>query len=154
MSRVRAISIRRAATSFTLVALLAGGMVGATELYKWTDKNGIVHYSDTAPQGADSAQRVRLAGTEGPVAVADPAEKKTEPAPAAASKPAEPPPAAVPDTPENRKRLCEQSHAALDLLRSKFQVADSTGKPLDAKTRADRTAEASQNVASYCQNPG
>ncbi|WP_347262500.1 DUF4124 domain-containing protein [Rudaea sp.] len=153
MSRVRAISIRRVAASFALAALLAGGMACATELYKWTDKNGIVHYSDTAPQGADSAQRVRLAGAEGPVA--DPAEKKTEPAPAAdAGKPAEPAPAALPDTPENRKRLCEQSRAQLDLLQSKFQVADSTGKPLDAKTRADRTAEASQSVASYCQNPG
>ncbi|MBS0515384.1 MAG: DUF4124 domain-containing protein [Proteobacteria bacterium] len=152
MSRVRVVSIRRASASFALAALLAGGFASATELYKWTDKNGVVHYSDTAPQDADSAQRVRLAGTEAPVA--DPAEKKPESAPADAAKPVEPAPTALPDTPENRKRLCEQSRAALDLLQSKFQVADSTGKPLDAKTRADRTAAASQSVASYCQNPG
>jgi hypothetical protein len=149
MSRVCAVSLRRTAVLVALAALFAGGAACATELYKWTDKNGVVHYSDAPPpKGDEAAQRLRLNGTESPkneAAEAKPAEPEK-----ADAKPAEPP-AALPDTPENRKRLCEQAQAQVDLLQSKFQVADSSGKPLDEKTRAARTAEAKQAAANNCR---
>ena len=150
MSRVCAVSIHRAAAVLALAALFAGGAACATELYKWTDKNGVVHYSDAPPpKGDEAAQRLRLNGTESPKNEAE--AKPAEPEKADANKPAEPPPAALPDTPENRKRLCDQAQAQVDLLQSKFQVADSSGKPLDEKTRAARTADAKQAVATNCR---
>jgi hypothetical protein len=154
MSRVCAVTSRFAGFSAAaFLALLASGSVCATELYKWTDSKGVVHYSDTPPPtGADAAQRLRLNGTESPK------NDSTEEKPAAANPETDankpPAPAALPDTPEGRARLCEQARAQVDLLQSKFQVADSSGKPLDDKTRAARTVEAKQAVTSYCQNPG
>ena len=36
---------------FSLVlAALPGSSAGATEIYRWTDENGVVHFSQTAPQ--------------------------------------------------------------------------------------------------------
>jgi hypothetical protein len=40
-------------------ALLMGivtlaGAAGATEIYRWTDAEGVVHFSDSAPEGADA----------------------------------------------------------------------------------------------------
>jgi hypothetical protein len=150
MSCVCAVLTRRTALLVALAVSLAGGSASATELYKWTDKNGVVHYSDAPPpKGDEAAQRLRLNGTESPkneAAEAKPAEPEK-----ADAKPAEAPPAALPDTPENRKRLCDQAQAQVDLLQSKFQVADSSGKPLDEKTRAARTADAKQAVATNCR---
>jgi hypothetical protein len=39
----------------TLVALLAAAHAGAQDgtMYSWTDENGVVHFSDTAPPGQD-----------------------------------------------------------------------------------------------------
>lgn len=149
MDRARAVPRLAAAVAALIVAAAAG----ATELYKWTDKNGVVHYSDAAPpKGDETAQRLRLNGTEDPQHDAGQA-KPEEPAKTEA-KPADAAPAALPDTPENRKRLCEQAQAQTELLQSKFQVADANGKPLDDKTRAARTAQAKQAAATYCQNPG
>ncbi len=154
MSRVRAAVSRFAGMSaVALVALLASGAASATELYKWTDSKGVVHYSDAPPpKGGEAAQRLRLNGTESP---SKPDAAETKPAPSAneATKPAEPAPASLPDTPENRKRLCDQAHASLDLLQSKFQVADSSGKPLDAATRAARISELQRSAADLCSKP-
>ncbi|MBS0589071.1 MAG: DUF4124 domain-containing protein [Proteobacteria bacterium] len=135
-----------AATALLLAATLTSGPTCATELYKWTDANGIVHYSDSPPQGATSAKRVRLNGTESPPTP----EPKPEPASADAATKPQPAQATLPDTPENRKRLCEQAQSQVEMLQSKFQIADSSGKPLDDKARADRTAEAKRAATTYC----
>ena len=154
MDRARASSPHLAAgLAAVLATLVIGSPAGATDLYKWTDKSGVVHYSDAPPpKGDETAQRLRLNGTESPQNDATEA-KPVEAEKSEAKKSAEPAPAVLPDTPENRKRLCEQAHAQTDLLQSKFQVADSNGKPLDDKTRAERTAQAKQAATTYCQNP-
>lgn len=42
---------RYIAMVFSLVlAALPGSSAGATEIYRWTDENGVVHFSQTAPQ--------------------------------------------------------------------------------------------------------
>ena len=129
-------------------AMLASSFACATELYKWTDANGTVHYSDSAPQGATAAKRVLLNGTDAPTAP----EPKHEEANAATAEPkAQTAPTSLPDTPENRKRFCEQAQSQLEMLQSKFQIADSTGKPLDEKARGERTALAKQSVSAYCR---
>ena len=148
MHRARAAAFRPAGLSAALVALLACGSVVATELYKWTDDKGVVHYSDTPPpKGKDTRQKLRLTGTESP----NPAAADTK---AAADKPAGngSAPGSVPDTPENRKRACEQAHYALELLQGDGPLADSaSGKPLDAGERAERLSAAQRTASMYCQ---
>lgn len=152
MPSVRA-ALPHLAATFALAAVLASGGAAAAELYKWTDSKGVVHYSDTPPpKGGEAPQRLRLNGTESPTKP-DPAAEQKAAAETEAGKAAEATPTTLPDTPENRKRFCEQAQAQLDLLQSKFQVADSNGKPLDDKTRAERTAQAKQAATTYCQNP-
>lgn len=152
MPSVRAV-LPRLAALLALAAVLASGVAAAAELYKWTDSKGVVHYSDTPPpKGGEAPQRLRLNGTESPTKP-DPAAEQKAAAETEAGKAAEATPTTLPDTPENRKRFCEQAQAQLDLLQSKFQVADSNGKPLDEKTRTERTAQAKQAATTYCQNP-
>jgi hypothetical protein len=151
---------RQAASRGVMLALplgllLAGvARVHAGDVYRWTDDKGVVHYSDTPPPtGTKKTERVRV-DTNVTTPVADAAPAATAAADAAknpsAAKPDAPPPAPIQDTPENRARLCEQSRAALELLQSKFQVADASGKALDEKTRAERVATAQQATSRFC----
>ena len=131
----------------------------AGDLYKWVDDKGVVHYSDTPPPlNTHKAERLRVDGgvTSGTDADAAPVQPpppkepvKDNPPPAP---PVEPPPL-LQDTPENRARVCEQARSNLDLLQSKFQVADATGKPLDPATRQNMIAQAQQTTATACSNP-
>lgn len=138
-----------------IAALLACGPAPAAELYQWTDSKGVVHYSDTPPpKGGEAAKRLRIKAA--PATPADPAGEAKPAAPAAdANKPARAAQTSLPDTPENRQRLCDQARSALELLQSQSYVADAaSGKLLDSNERADRTAAAQQTAASYCRNPG
>ena len=47
-----------------LVALLAGIPAGATEIYRWVDEDGVVHFSDTKP--ADEEVNVLYVGSTNP----------------------------------------------------------------------------------------
>jgi hypothetical protein len=134
--------------------VLAGvAWVHAGDLYKWTDDKGVIHYADTPPPtGTNKTERMRVdkdITTQVTPPAPAPAPTDASKGPGAASADA-PPPAPIQDTPENRARLCDQSRAALELLQSKFQVADASGKPLDDKARADRVAVAQQAAARFC----
>ena len=148
MHRARAAAFCLAGLSAALTALFACGTVMATELYKWTDDKGIIHYSDTPPpKGKDSRQKLRLTGTESP----NPAAADTK---AAADKPAGngSAPVSVPDTPDNRKRACDQARSELELLQGDAPLADSaSGKPLEATERAERLSAAQRAASMYCQ---
>jgi hypothetical protein len=119
----------------------------ATELYRWTDANGVIHYSDTPPRGQTNARRMRVAGAE-----------NTEPAtqvPSTGSAPVDPnlPAREAIDAQENRKQNCDKARSTLELLQGKSELADAaSGKPLDATARAERTVAVQQNVAIYCRN--
>jgi hypothetical protein len=127
------------------IALLAIGTAAATELYKWIDANGVVHYTDTPPPTSKgTAQHVHIDAVEN-----SNAEATADAKPPANAKPAEKP-ESLPDTPENRKHLCDQAQSQIELLQSKFQVADASGQALDDKARAERVAQAQQAAASYC----
>jgi hypothetical protein len=45
--------------AISVAALLAGGAVAASEIYKWTDENGSVHYEDR-PTGEGEVQRMNI----------------------------------------------------------------------------------------------
>ncbi len=137
-----------------LALLLLAGAAHAGDLFKWTDDKGIVHYSDTPPPAnATNTGRVRVQGG----VTSDVAPESTESADASkadAPKPKQESPASAPaepalaDAAQDHARACDQARANLDLLQSKYPVGDSSGKPLDSKTRQDMVAQAQQTVSS------
>jgi hypothetical protein len=136
-----------------LIVALIGltGIAQAADLYKWTDDKGVTHYSDTPPPGHADAARVRVnAGVsddQAAAAAANAAASADANKPKDAAKPAPAPGAAL-----DRAAACEQARSNLNLLQSKYQVADASGKPLDDKTRQTLTDQAKQTVAD-CAKP-
>jgi hypothetical protein len=108
--------------------LIASSTHAAKELYRWTDENGVVHYSDTKPKGTEFERRdVATDPVRAPVA-------KTDPASAAAAAPAAPKPKPEP-SPE-----CLQARSNLETLNTAESVSmdtDGDGVPetLDADAR-------------------
>jgi Domain of unknown function (DUF4124) len=134
-----------------LILVCWTGAVFASDLYKWTDANGVVHFSDTpppGPTGKSTKVRVDKGVTAGVDDSADAAKPPAAPATPATPAPAPPPP--VIDSPENRARICDQARANIELLQSKFQVADSTGKPLDPTARQTLVDQAKASAAASC----
>lgn len=128
---------------FLIVIVLLGlsAVVSAGDLYKWTDEKGVIHYSDTPPPKQSSASRVRVKS-----GVSDEMETVAD-ADANKAKDAKPTPAAA-----NKATNCEHARANLNLLQSKYQVADSSGKPLDEQKRQELIDQAKQAIAS-CDKP-
>ena len=55
----------RVTTLATLAALMAGS-AGATEIFTWTDEDGVVHYSDTKPAEDQSVETLVVNRTNPP----------------------------------------------------------------------------------------
>ncbi|MGH8122446.1 MAG: DUF4124 domain-containing protein [Rudaea sp.] len=135
-----------------LVALFfLAAVAQAGDLYKWTDNLGVLHYSDIPPPSTIKAQRVHVNSGVTSDDTAQDAGKPAKDAKADAKpEPAKPPIQPLAQTAEYRARVCDQSKANLELLESKFQVADAQGKPLDAQGRAAFIAQSKRSVATNC----
>ncbi len=143
-----------------LLALMAVSTAFAAGVqgYKWTDAQGVVHYSDAPPPTTQTnVQTVRVTGGDRPhdVAMAAPTGSTEEQQPAAQN-PAAPntPPAA----PVDHSKDCATARSNLELLQSKFQVTvngpDGKPVPLDDKARQVQLAAANAQVAFYCMYAG
>lgn len=136
--------------SLIVVALLAvAPVVGAQQIYKWTDAHGTVHYSQSAPAQGTYQQVKLAAGVETPTAApAQPATAKPEtsaaPAPTAAQ---------MADTPNNRAKLCATLKSNLATLQGTGPVVMQQGaKPalLDAEQRKQQIAHANAQYQQFC----
>ena len=140
-----------------LCALLgAAAFAHAEQVYKWTDAQGITHYSDAPPPAeAQNVQTVRVSGGDRPHPVASTEANAESPdaKPNANGGPA--PASTVPDNADNRARNCQTAHENLELLQSKFPVTvtDSKGKaqPIDDKSRQAAVADANAQIAQFCK---
>ena len=136
----------------TAAAHAAGGQV-----YKWTDAQGVVHYSDAPPPTTQSnVQTVRVSGGDRPHAIDQTAAET--PADAAQTPPTDTPAPkeqVLVDNADNRRKACQSAHNNLDLLNSKFPVsvtgADGKAKALDDKSRQAQIADANAQIALYCK---
>jgi hypothetical protein len=131
-----------------LVLLLLAPAVFA-QVYKWTDSHGTVHYSETPPPQGTQYKRIDTAGMEQPAAPA-PA-TASSPAAAAAAKPAGN--GELPNTPENRAKVCSSLKANLDLLKGKEGVVleqDGKSVPLDETERGQQIALAKKQYQQFC----
>lgn len=141
-----------------LLTLLAAASVQAAEVYKWTDANGVVHFSDSPPPADAKAEKVHVGGG---VITTDQQPSNSETGENGSATPAPAPkqtaqaPASVEDTPENRAKLCAQAKANVELLASKYPVtapaADGTQQSLDEKARQTRLAQEQQNADFLCK---
>ena len=140
-----------------LCALLgAAALAHAEQVYKWTDAQGITHYSDAPPpQDTQNVQTVRVSGGDRPHAVqpTDTAAAAPDPAkPAAGPQPG----SNVADTAENRAKNCATARNNLEMLQSKFPVSmpNKDGKQeavADDKARQAAIADARAQIAQFCQ---
>ena len=87
------------------------------QVYKWKDAKGVTHYSDSAPPGGTDYQKVKISDSAAMAVTASTAStaavsKTTAAQPAPAST------ARIPDTADNRARLCKDLDRNIGLLSS------------------------------------
>jgi len=136
-----------------LVLLLLAPMAFA-QIYTWTDAGGTVHFSEAPPATGIHYKQIMVNGSTRSVASAAQAPAKTD----AANDPASttPPTAAqkLPDTPENRSKLCTSLTTNLATLRGASPVVmeqDGKDVALAASQRKAQLDSAEAQYQQYCQ---
>lgn len=140
-----------------LVLTIAMPCLAASDVYRWIDANGVVHFSDAPPpQGtAYKLMDMQTGVSRDPASTAASSAESasaTDTAFDSAQPAAADEPATVKDTPENRATLCSTLQKNIALLSSDQLLtasADST-EPLSADDRASRLARAQAQVKQYC----
>ena len=133
-------------------AAASAGAADKQQVYKWTDANGVVHFSDAPPPNdTKNVQSLHLAGGMA-TAAASPTEDKPKDATGAAAAPASATPSS---TPPDEATLCKQSRDNLELLQGKTPVgitgADGKAVVLDDKARDAQIANAKLAISRFCK---
>jgi hypothetical protein len=143
-----------------LFALLGvAALAHAERVYKWTDAQGITHYSDAPPpQDTQNVQTVRVSGGDRPHAdqAADAAAAAPDASKPAAPAAAQPAPEVTNDPAEYRAKNCAAARSNLEILQSKFPVSmpNKDGKQeavADDKSRQAAIADARAQIAEFCK---
>lgn len=135
------------------VALLLLAPLATAQVYKWTDANGTVHYSEAPPAQGTKFSKVTTTGTVEPLSKPT-RQASTEDASGGSNEPTVAP-KAVADTPDNRKSLCESLKSNLATLQGSGPVVmEKNGKPsaLDAAQRKQQVDTAQAQYNQYCQD--
>lgn len=136
------------ALAVTLLMFSSSGL--AATMYKWTDSEGNVHYSQTPPAGG-KAQKI----TPPPAPSSTLPPEQAAPAPTAAPTPDK---AAV--AVEDKKREAEVARLNCEAARKNLEVYTSTRRLLtkegeaiilDDDMRAAKIQEAQDNIKKYCE---
>ena len=111
----------------------------AAEVYKWTDENGVAHYSDAPPEG----QQYDKVNVRGKI--------ETEASPEA---PATPPPTTPPKT--NNQSNCEQARKNVATFESSAGVSmdrdgDGTPEVLTEQERREELERTQALIKLYCK---
>jgi hypothetical protein len=103
---------------FAAAALALAASAGA-QVYKWKDANGVTHYSDSAPASGTDYQKVKISSNSAsPVIATASTAAASSTAAQAAAQPAPASTARVPDTADNRAKLCKDLDRNIGLLSS------------------------------------
>ncbi|HET9835259.1 MAG TPA: DUF4124 domain-containing protein [Rhodanobacteraceae bacterium] len=104
---------------FAAAALALAASANA-QVYKWKDAKGVTHYSDTAPASGTDYQKVKLSGSAASpvIASASTAAASNTAATQATTQPAPASTARIPDTADNRAKLCQDLDRNIGLLGS------------------------------------
>jgi len=140
--------MKRQVVLLALMSLAAAASAAEKQqAYKWTDANGVVHFTDTPPpKETPNVQAVKIVDNA-TASDATPPSDNTPPA-STNAKPL------APDTPENRAKLCEQAKHNLAMLQSSLPVSelgpDGKVKAIDDKERDARIAGVNDRIAQLC----
>lgn len=122
----------------------------ATDMYTWTDANGVKHFSDSPPQSSVKAQKLKVQGGVTTSMAAETSQKEL------AAKTAGPALAAAAGyAPEDIKRNCEVARKNLDMLEAQKIPVDVQGYPVDldtAKNHQNQMDKANQQIKLFCAN--
>lgn len=131
----------RLLSSGLLAAALAvsGAAAASGEIYRWTDEDGVTHYSDTPPPSREHST-VKVAIAPPPTPVAEPKPEVETPKPPVTT----------------NQSNCETARKNLETFASSARVEmdrDGDGKtePLDETQRAAEIARNQELVKIYCQ---
>ena len=145
-----------------LVLLLAASLpaLASTQVYSWTDANGVKHFTDSPPPPSVNAQKLKVRGSvttedqtpETPAEPAGDAAKPTGPTPAAV----QPIARSLSDSPENRAKQCQTAKKNLEILQGDYPVNGLTGNDgkaqlLDDAARKQAVARTQEQVTFYCR---
>lgn len=135
-----------------VVAAAAAAFVMSAEaaMYKWTDKQGNVHYTQEPPLEGDAKE------IAGPSRVAPPAANKGNPKRSGAAddaKTAENKPPLTPEQQEIYNRNCEAARGNLELYKAARRVQQPDGEIVDMndETRQQKMQAAEEQVKRFCQ---
>jgi len=150
---------KRIAIGFTALALVISTSAFADEIYKWTDKDGSVHYGDR-PSGEASEERLQFSynrtnseALDNRVAAQRDAEESRQ---EARTEAAEKKQAAEEErvAAEENQAQCETSRAQLNRMRQSARVyrTDAAGERvyLDDVQRAESITKAEANIKENC----
>lgn len=139
--------MRRRLTLLTVLLLPALALAASRVYYKWTDVQGVVHYSETPPSG-HTYQRVQVDGaTPSPTGSGQHA---AAPAPASTA-------ALARAERDYRRRACTAASGDVKRLSGKGLVVSGRGdqaRALHGTQRAKALAEARARVKQYCDGRG
>lgn len=132
--------------------LLLAPLATAQQIYKWTDAQGTVHYSQSAPPQGTKYKQMTLAGVTESDADA-PAQQPADDSASTDDTPAPAPAAPMADTPANRAKMCTTLKSNLTALQGSSPVVmQQNGKPsvLDAVQRKQQVDTANAQYQQYC----
>ena len=142
--------MRRAALFVLLIAsFLILPANAATDVYRWKDANGTVHFADAPPPNGIPYKVVNIATG---------AERDPPPPPVAASvetKPEADTPKEIEDTPENRAMICKQIDERIALLESDqpLTLGSNATEIMNDEQRASELATSHAQRQQYCTAP-
>ena len=141
--------IRKKAIAFVMMlAVSAAGMAFASDIYKWTDEQGNIHYGDR-PAGEASEERLGVSARP-----TDPSEERAAAEEAAASKPPEPTPEELQAQALERQEKCAIYKARLQkfLISGRLFRADENGERvyLDEDETLAARERVQKRVEKYC----
>jgi hypothetical protein len=132
--------------------ICAAGLAHAGDLYRWTDAQGVMHFSDTPPPQSQvnpaqvKVDRNKISDSDNTLNAAPKAGNGQDsngasntPAPQARNTPT--------TGAADSNRMCDQARSNVQLLQGSYPVADASGKVLDDKARADMLEQAKRTAA-------
>jgi hypothetical protein len=144
--------------SIALVLLLVAPLAAA-QVYKWTDAQGTVHYSETPPPTGTKYHQVEVnTGSDAPAADASntssPAASDSSSSASTQNSNGNNASQAVPDTPENRAKLCASLKGNIGTLQGSGPVVmqGAGGQPqlLNADQRKQQLDASQSQYQQYC----
>lgn len=151
--------MRRLAPLLLLLVFIGVPLVAGAQVYKWTDANGTVHYADAPPPNGAEYKDVKVnrhapsddARSDGD---AEKPRRDRDTATDEADGPSQK--SHMPDTPDNREKLCSNLTSNIKLLESDGAVVTRDGggheKALTGDSRSQELARAQQQYRQFCRH--